>query len=150
VSSVVEASIDISASPERVWEVVMDPGRLGEWVTIHRKLGSVSDRPLQDGSKLEQTLCLRGVSFKVKWEVTEHHEPRMARWEGRGPARSHASTEYHLAENGDGGTHFDYRNEFKAPLGPLGSVASRALVGGIPMREADSSLKKLKALLERG
>ncbi|MGI8593189.1 MAG: SRPBCC family protein [Solirubrobacteraceae bacterium] len=148
-SAVVEVSIDISASPEQVWEVIMDPGRLGDWVTIHRKLGEVSHRPLEDGSQLEQTLCVRGVSFKVKWEVTEHHEPRMARWEGRGPVRSHASTEYRLAENGDGGTHLDYRNEFKAPLGPLGSVASRAVVGGVPEREANSSLRKLKALVER-
>ena len=41
-------------------------------------------------------------------------------WEGRGPVRSHARTEYHLTENGDGGTDFHYVNEFKAPGGPLG------------------------------
>jgi hypothetical protein len=39
---------------------------------------------------------------------------------------------------------------FTAPLGPLGRVASRALVGGLPRREADASLRKLKALAERG
>ena len=50
----------------------------------------------------------------------------------------------------DGGTRFDYRNVFTAPLGPLGRVASRALVGGLPRREATASLRKLKKLAERG
>ena len=71
-----------------------------------------------------------------------------AEWHGRGPARSHAETEYRLTAV-DGGTRFDYRNEFTAPLGPLGRVASRALVGGLPRREADASLRRLKALAER-
>ena len=43
----VEASIVIDAPPDRVREVVMDPKRLGEWVTIHRRLGPVSDVPLK-------------------------------------------------------------------------------------------------------
>ena len=75
--------------------------------------------------------------------------PFHAEWHGRGPARSHAETEYRLTANDRGGTHFGYRNEFRAPLGPLGAVASRALVGGLPRREADASLLRLKALAER-
>ncbi|MGI8512503.1 MAG: hypothetical protein ACR2NH_07725, partial [Solirubrobacteraceae bacterium] len=65
-----------------------------------------------------------------------------------GPARSKARTAYRLSADGNGGTRFDYENEFKAPLGPLGAAASRALVGGLPAREAKASLQRLKALLE--
>ena len=144
----VEASTEIAAEPDQVWQVIMDPERLGDWVTIHRKLGKVSDRPLKQGSELVQTLCLRGTNFKVHWEVSELDAKRMAVWDGRGPARSHAHTEYRLQPNGDGGTRFDYVNEFKAPLGPLGAAASRALVGGLPKREAKRSLAALKTLLE--
>ena len=35
------------------------------------------------------------------------------------------------------------------PLGPLGALASRALVGGMPEREATHTLERLRALLER-
>ena len=147
VSSVVEASIDIDAPPERVWAVVMDPVRLEDWVTIHRRLADVSDRPLKRGSTLKQTLCLRGANFNVRWTVTQYEEGRCAKWEGKGPARSKAETEYRLSPDG-GGTRFDYRNEFKAPLGPLGSVASRALMGGVPEREAHATLRKLKSVVE--
>ncbi len=48
-----------------------------------------------------------------------------------------------------GCTRFDYRNEFHPPLGPFGALASRALVGGMPEREATHTLDRLRALLER-
>jgi uncharacterized protein YndB with AHSA1/START domain len=147
--SEVRASIDIAAAPEKVWRLVMDPKRLADWVTIHRALGPHDGGPARRGYEMEQTLHLRGVNFKVHWELVACDDGRHAEWHGRGPARSHAETEYRLTEV-DGGTRFDYRNVFKAPLGPLGAVASRAIVGGLPRREADASLLKLKALAERG
>lgn len=145
--SVVCAEIQIAAEPNRVWQLLCDPDRLGDWVTIHRGLRQVSDRPLKQGSTLEQALILRGAPFHVKWTVTELSKPHRLAWEGRGPARSKAVTSYELRAR-DGGTHFSYRNEFKVPLGPVGAAASRALVGGVSQREADKSLKRLKGLLE--
>jgi uncharacterized protein YndB with AHSA1/START domain len=144
----VVTSIDIAAPPEKVWALAMDPDCLSEWVTIHRRLHSHDGGPPRKGYAMEQTLHLRGVNFKVQWELVECDKCVHAEWHGRGPARSHAETEYRLTAV-DGGTRFDYRNEFTAPLGPLGRVASRALVGGLPRREADASLRKLKALAER-
>jgi len=146
--SVVVATIQIDAAPQAVWDMVMDPARTLEWVTIARKVERVDDGPLREGFRMDQTLCLRGVKFKVKWSLEELDEPWVAKWEGRGPARSTARIENRLSER-DGGTHFDYRNEFKAPMGPLGAVASRAVVGGIPDREANTSLQRLKAILEQ-
>jgi uncharacterized protein YndB with AHSA1/START domain len=147
--SEVSTSIQIAAPPEQVWALAMDPDRLHEWVTIHRRLHGHDNGPPREGYEMEQTLHLRGVNFKVHWELVACDAGRHAEWHGRGPARSHAETEYRLTEV-DGGTRFDYRNVFKAPLGPLGAVASRAIVGGLPRREADASLRKLKALAERG
>jgi carbon monoxide dehydrogenase subunit G len=141
--SKVTTSIEIAATPQQVWDVVMDPTRLGDWVTIHRGLGE------HGRDHMEQTLHLRGVNFHVTWDLAEVKEPFVAVWEGRGPARSRAHTAYRLSETPRGTTRFDYENEFKAPLGPLGVVASRALVGGLSQREANASLKRLKALVER-
>jgi uncharacterized protein YndB with AHSA1/START domain len=146
--SEVVASTRIAAPPERVWEIAMDPRRLAEWVTIHRRLGDYTRGPLRPGFEMEQTLHLRGVSFHVHWELEDCEAPYHASWRGRGPARSRAETDYRLTAV-DGGTRFDYRNEFKAPLGALGAVASRAIVGGLPAREADASLRRLKELAER-
>lgn len=141
--SEVTTTIAIDAPPERVWAIVMDPERLGDWVTIHRRLEAHTSK------SMKQVLCLRGVSFHVKWELADSDRPHHAKWKGRGPARSRAETEYTLEADGDG-TRFEYRNDFKAPLGPLGAVASRAIVGGVPEREANASLRRLKALVENG
>jgi uncharacterized protein YndB with AHSA1/START domain len=147
--STVETTIEIAAPPQAVWDVLMDAGRLHEWVTIHRRLHGSPDNPLQEGSEIVQTLHLRGVNFKVRWTVEKLERPRIAVWEGRGPAHSKAMTRYELRENDDGGTRFHYVNEFAPPFGPLGNAASRALVGGVSQREAQASLQRLKALLEK-
>ena len=147
-SSVVTAKIDIAAPPQEVWDFSMDPAKTLEWVTIAREVGETSNGSFRKGYKMDQKLCLRGVSFWVHWSLEEVDAPHFARWEGKGPARSKAVIESRLTAV-DGGTRFDYKNEFKAPLGPLGAAASRVVTGGIPEKEANASLRKLKAELER-
>ena len=127
----------------------MDPQRLGDWVTIHRRVGDVPPR-LQRGSTFEQTLNLRGAALHVTWTVVDVDPPRRAVWEGQGPAHSRASIVYELRPDGENGTVFDYTNEFKPPGGPLGAVAGRVLVGGLSHREAQRSLQRLKQLIESG
>ena len=144
----VKTSIDIDVPPQVVWEFVMDPANSDEWVTIHRGLKHHDGGDLRRGYRMDQRLCLRGVNFDVHWELAEVDAPRYAVWEGKGPARSKARIVDRLSDNGNGGTHFEYENDFKAPFGPLGAVASRALTGGVPQREADASLQRLKKILE--
>ena len=148
--SVVHIQTKINAPIERVWETVMDPRRLGQWVTIHRALKSVSDGPLRAGSTMDQVMHFRGVSFSVHWTLVDVHPPMHAEWDGRGPAHSRARIRYKLSRNGESSTDFEYFNEFTPPGGRLGVVASRVIVGAASEREADRSLQKLKALLERG
>jgi uncharacterized protein YndB with AHSA1/START domain len=148
--STVRVTIDINAPIERVWETVMDPNRLKDWVTIHRSVKDVSETPLRRGATMDQVLHMRGVSFRVHWTLVEVSEPDRAEWEGRGPAHSEARIRYELSADGDGTTTFGYTNEFTPPGGRLGNVASRVIVGAASEREANNSLQRLKALLERG
>jgi carbon monoxide dehydrogenase subunit G len=147
-SNRVSASIDIPTAPERVWDTIMDPGQLKRWVTIHRRLVHADELPPHVGFEMDQQIQLRGVHLQVHWTLSECRAPERAVWEGRGPARSRAHTEYVLTAI-ECGTRFDYCNEFHAPLGPLGAVVSRALVGGMPQREANRSLQRLCAYLEQ-
>jgi uncharacterized protein YndB with AHSA1/START domain len=145
--SLVTTSIEIGVAPARVWETVMDPAQLEKWVTIHRRLVRADRPPVRVGFEMDQQIHLRGVNLQVHWELVKCRAPEQAVWEGRGPARSRARTEYVLCA-ANGGTRFDYCNEFHAPLGPLGAVVSRALVGGIPEREAKRTLERLRTYLE--
>ena len=146
--TLVTATIDIDAPPQQVFDTMLDPARLKEWVTIHRRVDDVDGGRPREGYEMVQTLCLRGVNFKVKWKLTHCEPGRSATWEGRGPAHSYARTAYKLSDR-NGGTHFEYENEFKAPGGILGAAASRVIVGGQPQKEANQSLRQLKTLLER-
>ena len=69
--STVHVNIEIEAPVERVWETIMDPHRLKDWVTIHRSVSHVSEEPLASGASMDQSLHIRGVSFKVHWDLTE-------------------------------------------------------------------------------
>ena len=147
--SVVEVKIQIGAPIERVWETIMDPARLGDWVTIHRSVSGAPSPPLREGATMDQSLALRGVSFNVHWTLAHVDPPHVAQWDGRGPAHSRARIRYELRAGDTDTTVFEYTNEFAAPGGMLGVVASRVIVGAASEREAHNSLQRLKALLER-
>jgi uncharacterized membrane protein len=146
--SVVIASIDISAPMQEVWDFIMDPKQIREWVTILERVDYADPPPVRPGYRMDQTLRLRGVPVKVRWTLKYMEQPTYARWEGTGPAGSKAVIEDRLSTR-DGKTRFDYHNEFRTPLGPLGAAASKVIVGGIPEKEANASLRRLKEILER-
>jgi uncharacterized protein YndB with AHSA1/START domain len=148
--STVSATIEINAPIERVWETVMDPKRLRDWVTIHKSVSNVSDLPLRAGSTMDQTMHVRGLTFRVHWTLMAIDSPYHAEWEGGGPAHSTAIIRYELVSDDDGRTTFQYTNEFHPPGGRIGNMASRMIVGATSEREAARSLERLKALVERG
>lgn len=142
----IEHTVRIKATPEEVYEVVMNPRCLAEWVTIHEYLEDAPDGQLRKGSTLTQCLKLAGKGFKVRWTVVENDRAKRVVWEGKGPVRSKAKVIYELAADG-GGTSFFYVNEYDLPGGPLGRMAG-PMVKKITAGEVDASLKKLKAMVE--
>ena len=147
--SEVTASIEIDAPPARVFSTIMDPQQLGDWVTIHRSVKVESQDPTAQGSRMDQVLVLRGVSFTVHWTLNSVSVPNEAEWHGKGPAGSKALIRYRLSGPDSGPTSFEYTNDFSTPGGPLGNRASKLVVGGVSEREAKNSLAKLKTLMER-
>ncbi len=141
----VTEEIRINAAPQEVWNVALNPQRLGDWVTIHRKLNHCDDGRARLGFAMVQTMEIRGAPLKVAWELVSCDEPHLAKWEGRGPAGSRAETSYQLEAN-DGGTLFHYSNEFFPPMGIIGRVAQKAIAGDLPRSEALASLERLQQI----
>ena len=149
--TLVTASIDIDAPRERVYDLVLDPARLDDWVTIHRRVNHARRRRRRArATRWSRRCACAAPTSRSAGRSPRPSRPDRATWEGRGPAHSYARTSYGLADRDGGRTRFDYENEFKAPGGFLGAAASRVLVGGVPQREADRSLQRLKELLENG
>lgn len=145
----VRAAVDLTAAPERVWDILMDPRRLEDWVTTHAGLPGDPPKVLHEGSSFEQDLRVAGTTFTVTWTVTGCDPNRWVSWEGRGPAGSKAGVRYRLEPAGDGGTRFTYVNEFELPGGSLGRIAGRTVGSRVGRREAERSLQSLKRLLAR-
>lgn len=142
----VERTTEIAAPRERVYELVMDPRRLADWVTIHRALVDAPEGQLSRGSQLVQELHLAGRSFRVHWTVVEADRPARVVWEGRGPLGTRARVAYSFEPRGQR-TRFSYLNEYELPGGPLGRLAGPA-VRRVTAKEVEGSLHRLKALLE--
>ena len=143
----VREEIVIATPPQRVWEAVMDPTVLGEWVSAHDSVEDAEPGPVAKGDSFGQRLRLAGKGFDVRWHVVEADAPKLARWEGEGPAGSSAEVVYRLTEE-DGGTRFSYENTFALPGGALGKVAGGLLSAAPGKREARKSLEALRSLLE--
>jgi carbon monoxide dehydrogenase subunit G len=142
----VERTIELGAPPEKVYELVMDPDRLEDWVTIHHHLEDAPSGQLKRGSKLTQCLKLAGRKFNVRWTVVENDPCERVVWEGKGPIASHARVIYEFEPNADG-TRFSYTNEYGLPGGALGRLAGRT-VKRVTAKELDGSLQRLKSIVE--
>jgi uncharacterized protein YndB with AHSA1/START domain len=143
-----EREIDIDAPRDRVYDILLDPECLGEWVTIQEELEEApANRDLRPGDTLRQRMKVAGRRFRLQWTVIESDRPSRVVWEGKGPMGSKAKAVYELSENGNGGTRFSYMNEYGLPGGFAGKLAARAVVKASG-READRTLERLKALVE--
>lgn len=143
----VTREVDIAASAQDIYDVVMDPHRLKDWVTIHQSLEDAPKGGLKRGSTLTQYLKLAGRAFKVEWTVTENERAKRVVWDGKGPLRSKAKVVYDMSDNSGDTTHFSYLNEYRLPGGPLGRMAGPA-VRKVTGKELDASLQRLRTIVE--
>lgn len=143
----VHETTTIDVGRERVWEILMDPTRLGEWVSAHRELDELPELPLSEGDRFRQRLGIGPVSFWVEWEIVELERPARTRWRGSGPGGSQAAVTYELEADGES-TSFRYENDFDPPGGAMGKAAKRVVNAAAGRREARKSLRRLRELLE--
>lgn len=139
-----ETTVELAAPPERVFELLMDPNRLGDWVTAHRSVSEVPVGGLEEGSSFRQKLRLARVAFEVEWTVTKLDPARRTEWKGSGPRGARARVVYELKPSGEG-TSFHYLNELELPAGAAGKAAGR-LASKPAERAMNRSLAKLQKL----
>jgi carbon monoxide dehydrogenase subunit G len=138
----VTQSLEIPASPEKVWEVAADLSRYGEWNITHT--GFPEGQPTgEQGSTFKENITIMGMPGQATWTVKERNEPTLTEWEGTGPMEIKLGSKLELEPNGDG-TKVSIEVSFDGgPLaGPLGAtVAASAEKGAL------DSLEKLKGLV---
>ena len=145
----VTTSIDLRAPLNRVWDLVTDPQRLPDWVTIHAGFPDGAPAALEQGTTFKQQLKMAGQDVEVTWTVAELREGEELVWDGEGPMGATARARYALKDLGVSPpeVRFDYETSYDLPGGPVGKVVGKVAEGGAE-DEASKSLDKLKTLVE--
>ena len=80
-----EASVEIDAPPERVWELISDIKRYPEWIAVTDRIVSGGDEPAQLGAVWrEYGGPARFLKSESEWRATEFDPPRRHVQEGHG------------------------------------------------------------------
>ena len=82
----VNASVDIAASPERVWAEFANPANFEKWLTIHSKWKGDVPSEFAVGSKVSEVVTMLGMANTIEWTVDEYEAPSRLAISGTGMA----------------------------------------------------------------
>ena len=147
---IMEKSIEIKASPEKVWELLAWD-RVQEWDEGYRKnlksmeyTSKVST--LEDKYRVGTTAHVTLKQEESDLEITESIKNEKITFQSKGK-RMNAIIKY-LLELVEEGTKFTYIVDYEIPLGILGRALSRMLKGS-GERDIEKSLENLKSVVEK-
>lgn len=136
----IESVIDIQASRERVWEILVDVERWPEWTPTVLSVQRDDSGALSVGSRA----YIRQPKMRPAWwEVTELAAPRSFTWVSRSPGVR--VTAGHVIESVDGGSRLTVLLEFSGFL----SFLVLPLMRGVSQRYIATEAQKLKERSER-
>jgi carbon monoxide dehydrogenase subunit G len=121
----VRTSVDVDAPPEKVWEVVSDPGNLPRWDRHVTGVEGVPPDGLREGTEYTTELRFMAIGAKVAAKVLEFDPPRFARIRLSGLLDATVSTR--LTPIDGGRTRLEQEVDYRFRGGPLGRMAAEAL-----------------------
>lgn len=145
--SEIAAETEIDAPLERVYAVVTDADRLGEWLTVHHDVEDPPREPLEEGSAFEQTVSVKGAKIPITWTATSVDPPHCVEMTGEGPAGTRAVARIDLRPLDEARTHLAYSCRYEPPGGLVGKVANKLAGESAATGEADRSFENLRRLL---
>ncbi|MGD0227241.1 MAG: SRPBCC family protein [Terriglobia bacterium] len=136
-------TVDIQASPDRVWSVVRDIERWPEWTSTVASVQRTDAGPLAVGSRAR---ILQPTLLPAEWQITELDEGiRSFTWVTRSPGVQ-VTGRHRVEENGDG-SRVTLSLEFSGFLGPLVARFYRSLNQRYIATEAEGLRKRCEAQL---
>lgn len=142
----IERSVEISRSPQEVFELLSDASSLTRWVTVLHEARNPPER-LETGDVFEQTIRILGSLLHSTWEASNVEEPREIRYE----AVARIEIPVRMVQTirpAETGAAVELEVEYDLPGGIAGELLDRAFVRRRATRDADRSLDRLKRILE--
>ena len=138
----IEATRDLSASPEALWGTVSDLANWDKWFTVHEKWLEEPPATLSEGTKLTAKIVMLGMANKIEWTIESVDAPRSLVLSGAGMAGVKAQFTFTI-EPAETGANFTVFGDFEGALikGALGKAVEKDGV-----KQLDKTLDQLDAL----
>src|SRR5205085_12234768 len=79
-------TVEFAAAPEKVWAVVSDPARFGDWLGMHKSWKGDVPAEFSKGAQVTAVVSLLNMPNTIIWTVDEYDAPKTVRLSGTGMA----------------------------------------------------------------
>ena len=140
-----EVSTEIAAPIEKVWEFVDNPENELLWQSNAAERVVLTEGPIEKGTRLRLVDRFLGKNIVWEWEVIEHYPYRRVDRAIDGPLNLESSWTMEPVETG---TRFSMEIEAPEGFGGFFGKLTEPLVLRMARRDFDTSIAKLKDLIE--
>jgi uncharacterized protein YndB with AHSA1/START domain len=140
----IEKTVEFAAPPEKVWAVVSDPARFGEWLNMHKSWKGEVPTEFSKGAQATAVVSLLNMPNTITWTVDEYDPPHSVRLSGTGMAAVKVAIALDVQPVDGAGSAMSITAEFEGQMivGAIGQAVEKA---GI--QELDQSMAKLGELV---
>ncbi|OBJ67714.1 SRPBCC family protein [Mycobacterium sp. 1274756.6] len=138
----IEATRQLSVSPQALWDTISDLAGWDKWFTIHEKWLAEPPATLSEGDTLVAKIVMLGMANKIEWKIEQVDAPTTLRMSGTGMAGVKCNFEFSVTPAGDG-SEFTVAGDFEGALikGALGKAVEKD-----GAKQLDKTLAQLEAL----
>ncbi len=139
----IEETIDLPASADKVWAVVSDPSRFGDWLGMHQSWKGDVPTEFAKGTQATAIVSLLNMPNTITWTVDEYEPPKMVKMSGTGMAGVKVAITLGVEPEGDG-SKMSIISEFEGQMlvGAIGQAVEKA-----GREELASSAARLRELV---
>lgn len=143
----IKKSIVINGDPKEINALASDNDRLPDWYAGVVEVDAEPGYPQQVGTQARLTYKAAGMTFKTTLKSVAYESGEHSVFEMDGMIAGTNRWTYTTEEEG---TRLTLEFDYEMPGGGLGKIADRLMVERMNDKNAETSLKNLKALFEGG
>ena len=139
----IEKTVEFAAAPEKVWGVVSDLNRFGEWLGMHKQWKSDIPAEIQQGTQVTAVVSLLNMPNTITWTIDEFAPPHRVGLSGTGMAGVKVAIGLDVEGGGDTST-VTITADFEGQMivGAIGAAIEKA-----GTKELDESMARLGELV---
>lgn len=139
----INATVELPAAPEKVFEIAADPNNFEKWLTLHVKFKGDLPAQLGPGVQYTEVISMMGMPNTITWTVDEYEAPKKMKVSGTGMAGVKVAITIAVEPAGEG-SKLELATDFEGQMivGALGKAIEKQ-----GSAELEKSIDQFKALL---